>query len=272
LEAENTGKISYGIELGPLGTFALRVVVPWWDGEQLIGYVELGEEIDHIIHELQIALDMEFYLVIEKKFLDRENWEAGLRMLGREGDWDRFPSVVMIDQTLDTFPEDLSYFLAEKQHTREVTEVEIPLDDRLYRARFHHLVDAGGREVGDMVILRDVTARLAELNATVFAIAASCLAVGGLLFVFFYIFLGGVERKLVTATEELQLEIEERKGAEKEIKQQTEFLNLVLESLTHPFYVIDASDYCQKTQPVMPSPTRKIHHVDRLNISVRLKK
>jgi hypothetical protein len=157
LEAENTGKPSYGIELGPLGTFALRVVVPWWDGEQLIGYVELGEEIDHIIRELQTALDMEFYVVIEKRFLDRKNWETSLRMLGREGNWDRFPSVVMIDQTLDTFPEDLSHFLDERQHISGVTDVEVTFDDRHYRARFHHLDDAGGREVGDMVILRDVT-------------------------------------------------------------------------------------------------------------------
>lgn len=246
VEAEKTGKPSYGIELGPLGTFALRVVVPWWDGERLIGYVELGEEIDHIIHELHNVLGMEFYIVIEKKFLDRENWEAGSRMLGRKGDWDRFPSVVMIDQTLDTFPEDLSHFLDERKHIRGVTDVEVTFDNRHYRARFHHLGDAGGREVGDMVILRDVTARLAELNATIFAIAAACLAVGGTLFLFFYIFLGGVERKLVMATEELQREIEERKQAEKEIKQQTEFLNLVLQSLTHPFYVIDTSDYTIK--------------------------
>ena len=246
LEAENTGKPSYGIELGPLGTFALRVVVPWWDGEQLIGYVELGEEIDHIIRELQTALDMEFYVVIEKRFLDRKNWETSLRMLGREGNWDRFPSVVMIDQTLDTFPEDLSHFLDERQHISGVTDVEVTFDDRHYRARFHHLDDAGGREVGDMVILRDVTERLAELNATVLAIAAACLAVGGTLFLFFYIFLGGVERKLVMATDGLQREIVERKQAEKRITQQTEFLNLVLQSLTHPFYVIDASDYTIK--------------------------
>ena len=35
----------------------------------------------------------------------------------------------------------------------------------------------------------------------------------------------------------------ERKRVETEIGQQTEFLNLVLESIPHPFYVIDASDY-----------------------------
>ncbi|MBW2109412.1 MAG: PAS domain-containing protein, partial [Deltaproteobacteria bacterium] len=43
--------------------------------------------------------------------------------------------------------------------------------------------------------------------------------------------------------ESVATEIEHRKRAEKEARRQTEFLNLVLESLPHPFYVIDAFNY-----------------------------
>lgn len=52
--------------------------------------------------------------------------------------------------------------------------------------------------------------------------------------------------ELVIATEELREEVTERKRAEEDILQQKEFLNNVLESLTHPFYVIDANDYTIK--------------------------
>jgi len=54
-----------------------------------------------------------------------------------------------------------------------------------------------------------------------------------------------VERtaKLTAANEQLQQEVVERKEAEKQIKEQTEFLNSVIESLPHPFCVIDALDY-----------------------------
>jgi len=44
----------------------------------------------------------------------------------------------------------------------------------------------------------------------------------------------------------LNQEITERKKAEEEIRQQNEFLNNILESLTYPFYVIDANDYTIK--------------------------
>ena len=67
LEAERSGKIAWGIELGQFGTFTLRVVTPWYDSEGLIGYVELGEEIDHLVHKTRDILDVELYIVIFKE-------------------------------------------------------------------------------------------------------------------------------------------------------------------------------------------------------------
>ncbi len=49
--------------------------------------------------------------------------------------------------------------------------------------------------------------------------------------------------ELARTNEELRLEIGRRKGAEEEIRKQNEFLESVLESLTHPFYVIDVDTY-----------------------------
>lgn len=52
--------------------------------------------------------------------------------------------------------------------------------------------------------------------------------------------------ELAKANKELRAEIAEREKAEKKIRQQNEFLNHVLESLPHPFYVLDAKDYTIK--------------------------
>lgn len=52
-------------------------------------------------------------------------------------------------------------------------------------------------------------------------------------------------------------DITERKKAEEQIKQQREFLNSIFESLTHPFYVIDASNHAI----VMANPAA---HMDQL--------
>ncbi|MEE8057654.1 MAG: hypothetical protein V3T17_07465 [Pseudomonadales bacterium] len=46
--AFNSGSPFSGIELGLLGTLTLRTVHPWYLNGELIGYIELGEEIGHI--------------------------------------------------------------------------------------------------------------------------------------------------------------------------------------------------------------------------------
>jgi len=204
LEVERSRKTSCGIELGPLGTFTLRVVAPWYEEDRLIGYVEFGEEIEHITQKLHDILKVELYVVIQKKFLTRKTWEAGMRMLGRKAAWDRFPAVVMIDRTAEVFPEDLIKFLNETHRTSMKTDIEISLNDRRYRTIFLQLKDAGDRGVGDMVIMFDVTDMASDFHTTIFHVGAICLAVGGILFVLFYIFLSQIERQIVKSSEALQ--------------------------------------------------------------------
>ncbi|MBI5571179.1 MAG: HAMP domain-containing protein [Desulfomonile tiedjei] len=52
--------------------------------------------------------------------------------------------------------------------------------------------------------------------------------------------------QLTELNEELTREVAERKRAEGKIRQQNDFLETVLESLDHPFYVTDAADYTIK--------------------------
>ncbi|MDQ1333488.1 MAG: hypothetical protein QG552_438 [Thermodesulfobacteriota bacterium] len=207
LEAEKTGRLSYGIEPGPLGTFTLRVVAPWHDGERLIGYVELGKEIEQIIDELREVLGVELYVFINKEFLDRQDWESSMNKLGRDPDWNRLPSQVLTAGTLKIIPEELTRFLSKKHHPHEMSDIEISLDGRIYVSKYLDLKDAAARSVGDLVVLSDVTRKVADFRKSVFLISVFCLAIGGALFTFFYIFLGRVEKQL-SETQRRVLELE----------------------------------------------------------------
>ncbi|MBF0179911.1 MAG: GAF domain-containing protein [Magnetococcales bacterium] len=85
-----------GMELGPLGTFVLRVVLPWEVHGRLIGFVELGKEIDDNLNALKIRFGIDLFLFVPKQRLDRESWRAGMRLLDREDDWERFAGHVLI--------------------------------------------------------------------------------------------------------------------------------------------------------------------------------
>ena len=65
-EAKTTKKESSGIELGKTA-YALRVVSPYYSNGKLIGYMELGQEIDDFLNVLKTETGDEFSIIVEKK-------------------------------------------------------------------------------------------------------------------------------------------------------------------------------------------------------------
>ena len=96
-----------GIELGPLGTFTLRVVHPWFINGVLVGYIELGKEILHIAPLIKQSLKVDLIFTIDKTRLKRSDWEEGMNMLGRDTDWNLFPNSVVIDYTNKYIPKEI---------------------------------------------------------------------------------------------------------------------------------------------------------------------
>jgi len=74
LEAEKTLSFSSGLELGPLGTFTLRCVLPVFEKDQLVGYVELGQEIDDVVHQTRDLFAIDTFTLIFKQYLTRGSW------------------------------------------------------------------------------------------------------------------------------------------------------------------------------------------------------
>ncbi|MBI5606007.1 MAG: PAS domain S-box protein [Deltaproteobacteria bacterium] len=199
LRAEKTGEIVYGLELGPMKTLTLRVVAPVFEKDQRIGFLELGEEIDHITAKLKKNLDVDLIVSIHKEFLNRSDWEAGMKMLGRPADWDRFPSVVLVNQTLKEIPDGLAPFLNEKAHKHRVTDLKASLKDRRYQGRFLEIKDVKGASVGDIMVMIDVTRQITDLYTSLKITSLFSLVLGGMLFILFHSFLGRVEKQLAEA-------------------------------------------------------------------------
>lgn len=197
--------IARGIELGPLGTFTLRVVMPWYDGERLIGYLELGEEIDHIATEVHRVFGADLLVLVYERFLDTPRWETGRRMLGHQDDWRRFGSTLVVGRAMQKIPDALAAILErdEQPHEGALRLVE---DGRNLFVAFMPLIDIAGRAVGNIVIVRDVTVTQAGFRNSMISIAALSVLAGSLVFAVFFAILGRVERDYRRQREvELQL-------------------------------------------------------------------
>jgi len=194
LQAEKTGKPASGIELGRLGgSLSLRVVKPWYDGKRLLGYIELTEEIQHVVSQVREMGHADFYLSIYKKFLDRRRWEAGMRERGMKPDWAQFADSAVIYSTLKTLPGGMAAIQARHHYA---TMFSAGAEGRSYRIGFLSLFDAGGRMVGDIAVLHAVSGLLTRTRTATLAAAGIVLALGGSIVLFFSILLGRVDRQL----------------------------------------------------------------------------
>ncbi len=182
LEAERTGKPAAGIEIGPLGTFTLRVVQPVFDHEKLVGYVELGKEIEDILQTMHAREDTELVVTLRKEYLNREQWRQGMEMLGRDADWNRLPHSVIIYSSLHIMPEPIESMLnqqpeAETESIRQ--NQKIRFDNRHWRVSTIPVHDAADKEVGCLLIAANVSSQAASFKQTLIvggAIAVALLA------------------------------------------------------------------------------------------------
>lgn len=203
LEAERSGQLAYGAELGPLGTFTLRVVIPWYADGQLLGYLELGEEVETLYSEVASAFGVELLLLIDKHHVKQSDWEAGMRMLGRDADWSRLEHAVIPFHTSERVPTDLGAeqplpLPAFNGATQTLWRMSLPVQD------------AGQREVGRLILLRDVSQRSHDLFDTTVLIGVVAAVVGMLLFTSYYLVLDRAEWQLESWEEQLRREAYER--------------------------------------------------------------
>ncbi|MFZ5763174.1 MAG: ATP-binding protein [Thermodesulfobacteriota bacterium] len=222
-DAARRQQASWGVELGPLGTFTLRVVVPWYIDGTLAGYLELGEEISHVVRQLKETLGIEMLSVIDKRFVQRAQWEEGMVMLRHPPDWNLFERHVISEQTLRRIPHGLKKELG-VHHAGQATfsSFSTTLDRIVYDGGIVPLKEISGREVGNLIILRDCSAKKALLRRLSLIQALSFAVLGLGLYLLFWGYLGRLETLLVTRRRLLEEEVRERQQSEAALRESEE--------------------------------------------------
>jgi hypothetical protein len=180
-KAVETGQVGAGKELGRTA-FALRVVRPWHDASgKLLGYLELGEEIDHFLARIKAQTGDDYGLLVEKAFLDARAWRA--TRAGRRDNWDDRPRAVVVDIT--TPDESIIDYGGELASIPDAGLL-LSTEGREHATFVRGIVpvkDAAGRRVGGLFVVHDITALHASMLAArrgiyaALALTAAVLAV-----------------------------------------------------------------------------------------------
>lgn len=147
-----------GLELGKTA-FALRVVHPYYDGSNLIGYLELGEEIDHFLKDMKKQTGNEFGIFIKKEYINQADWKSVREGKGLKDNYDELKNYVVIDTTTES----IASFAANSENKL----AEIPAEGGIfekyqtgsstYITGGFPLIDAGGNAVGTVIVVKDVS-------------------------------------------------------------------------------------------------------------------
>lgn len=198
-QASSTGVMAHGVEMGPLGTFTLRLVSPWYDEEtkKLIGYVEIGMEIDHVLKKLHEFFGVEVLMVVKKSFLNRELWEEGMRTFGRIPRWDQFANVVINEPLDDGISSLVTQSIVDGEGVPE-KGIRLLYQEAVYRVMNLPLIDAGGKNVAEMVLVSDISSTELLARKTAYGGILTSLLLGSLLVVFFYWLVGRIGKHIET--------------------------------------------------------------------------
>lgn len=210
INAGETGLLQYGIELGPMGTFTLRSVIPWYIDNRLIGFVELGQEIEHIIDSIRGITKTELYIIINKKFVSKAGWQSGMNMLDRRSTWELMSSYVLTYQPKGVQWDEVGATVERLKSLPSGQLIDVELNDSDYLATLAPLLDAQGKGVGHMLILNDVTdANYRAMHATKINGLVGITLVSFLVFLF-YLLAGKAEERLEISRNALVAEMDKR--------------------------------------------------------------
>ncbi len=176
--AIDTGDLGAGKELGRTA-FALRCVRPWYHRGQLIGFMELAEEIDHFLTTMKSRTGDDYGLLVKKRYLDEGAWA---QVLGpRANTWNDRADVVVVDTT--TFTEGIVDFDGDLDAVPDGGSFsgELERGDRTFVRGVFPVRDAAGRKVGGLFVQHDFTAAHTAIRAGAVQVFFALVALGVLL-------------------------------------------------------------------------------------------
>ncbi len=229
--AERSGEMSSGLEDGPLGPFTLRVVLPVHRQGVLVGYIELGEEIEDILRGIHAHLGVEAVLLRPKSQLSQEKWEGAMRVFGHQPEWGRFNTHALVFSSLAPLPVSMDVLIRRMLETPLEEVREWSLGEQTWQASFHSLAAADGNAESLLLVLRDVSTQVRDYRRTVFMLAGLTL----LLLVGIYFVIGTLLRRTDRSLFAQQQALRDVRGR----------LQAVLDNVPLGIWLLDRNGRCQ---------------------------
>ncbi len=173
-----TDQMTTGIELGKTG-FALRTFIPYKDGDKLLGYLEIGEEINHIVEEVHAKSGSQIEVIGDKKYLNLADWTYLSKKINIEEPWDAYDNYATVAEMVESENVDTCISKSSKfGDSASDNYIQTKSDNKSYfSCNLVPLKSVNDVAVGFIIYSTDITEIKNEASNSFFAIIAICISV-----------------------------------------------------------------------------------------------
>lgn len=196
IEAEKSGEMAWGLGLGDCGVLSLSIVAPVYSEQQLVGYLEIGENIDRYTRHLQQLYSVESLILVEKSRAERSAYERKQEAQGRAAQWDLLPEQLITFWGRDELPTPLLQWLRERVPYADKQAHRLKMEEKHYHIAAIPLTDAANNKLAEAIIMNDVSEHWSNTVKLTMIILGGIVVIGALLMILLYWFLLRVERQI----------------------------------------------------------------------------
>ena len=200
IKAQQMQATAWGIQLEPSGEVTLTLVEPVKQDGAVVGFIELGKPIDDVLTQLHMRSNNEIAIAIDKKLLDRRLYGDA----GKGFDWQLLPTRAVIWASQGIPAKDLADLAAQGQEDGDLHDGEASHEDKHCILASMPLRDASGRDIGRMIVIRDMTARRGEFMRLMWSGGALGVTLLTLLLSLIYVLLRRTDAAIRTQQRELR--------------------------------------------------------------------
>lgn len=248
-QAYETGLSSNGLEFGAMNYFVLRVVHPWFIEGKLAGYIELGEEINHLIDKVAKIHNYNLALIIDKDFLNNiknRAYSPLQKVIAEKGSTNK---LIIMHSTYNGFKDNrFKDILQDYQNSQEPGKSNY---SNIHQSGGHSYFSSAfpvnnveQQNVGHMLYSIDITELEENKSFLLKMLLTFIFVVTALILFFYYWYSGKLQKFLSRIFNRLEQEIESRKKTEEKLETYTEELETIVVERTNE--LVAANDKLKK--------------------------
>ena len=197
--AIETKDISCGVEFGIHHNLTSRYVEPYYINDKLVGYIELGEDIDYLTPYLSRILDAQILIAIKKELIDVRDVNLSQKTINKIKNYPETKKYYIINSTIKNLDKNIVELIDE-----QVTILDAQKSvGSTYEIGLIKLYDLNKQEAGELVVLinpkNNKTTLLklkTQLSFLIFIIALIIVSI-------YYLYLKNTTKELEKSTKDI---------------------------------------------------------------------